>query len=213
MIILLLFHSCRKPIPSELNISASGFVSDTVKNKVLKSATVEVGGLHLTFYGLSGGDSITSTLTDKNGFFNLNFITDGKYYAYRIVVKPMPNDIYVSDNSRNSVADLKIGNNPNLHLKARELNYLKERIIVNQNPYDTLHIYNSYDGFKFYNHHQFDTTLLFKVLPMATNYFYYYTWDSKLGRERWQSDTLRIEMADTTYYTKNINKLELKLNY
>lgn len=213
LMITILFSSCRKPIPDDIKISASGFVIDTVKNKLLSGAVVEIYGKHLTFYGLSGGDSVTSTITDRNGNFSLSFITDGKYYAYGIGVKPMRDDNFTYDNSRNSNKEVKIGENSDLRLKARELNFLKETLKIDQNPYDTLNIYDQYDEFVFYNRHKIDTTLYYKVLPMAMNYFYYSTWDSKIGRYRLQVlDTLDIKMADTTYFTKYINKLAIKID-
>jgi len=213
LLLLLLIISCRKPIPENIQYSASGFVMDTVKNKYLDKATVEVFGCKLTFYGLSCGDSVASVLTDKNGYFSLKFITNGKFYSYSIGVKPMTNDNYVHDYSINSNLELKKGENNNILLKARELNFLQERLKIDQNPYDTLMIYNTYDQIIFYNQHHIDTILYFKVFPQVMNYFYYYNWDSKILKERRQIlDSVEIKMADTTYYTKHISNLVININ-
>jgi hypothetical protein len=213
LMITVLFSSCRKPIPGDIKISASGFVIDTVKNKLLSGAVVEIDGSYLNLFGLTGGDSVTSTTTDRNGNFFLSFITDGKFYAYNIRVRPMRDDNFTRDISRNSNKEVKTGENNDLRLKARELNFLKETLIIDQNPYDTLAIWNSYDISHFYNKHKIDTVLYFLVLPMAKNYFFFHTWDSKIGRERLQIlDTLDIKMADTTYFTKHINNLEIKID-
>ena len=82
LIILITIASCRKPIPPDIQISASGIAIDTVKNKKLANATVYVRGCNYNFYGLFCHDSVTSIKTNMDGSFSLSFLTDGKYRSY-----------------------------------------------------------------------------------------------------------------------------------
>lgn len=164
-------------------------------------------------FGLSCNDSVTSTKTNQDGRFSLNFITDGKSHSYYAEVMPMPNDNFVHDQSNNSNRELKLGDNNNLRLKARELNILKVKIKIDSNPYDTLNISTLYGGFDFYNCHHIDTILYFKVFPLSMNYLYFYNWDSKLLKDRREiKDSINIKMVDTTYYSKYINILDIKID-
>ena len=112
----------------------------------------------------------------------------------------MPDDNFVEDISENSGAILKVGENNNLRLKARELNILKYSLKINENPYDTLMIYSHYDNTFFYNQSHINTVIYFWVLPMSLQFIYGYTKDWSILRYRSQIiDTIDVQLADTTY--------------
>jgi hypothetical protein len=204
LIVLSLFASCYKTLPGGIDVTVTGFVVDTVKTKYLPKATVIVWGCNGGMFS-SFCDSVTSAKTDADGKFALNFTTDGKYAWYSAAVEPMADDRYTNDYYGNPDAAIKMGENKNVRLKARELNILWAKITILENPFDTLLISNYYSMIWIYNHRRIDTILSLQVLPMCLNHIGYSIWDSKHLKYRTLKDTMTVNMADTTFYTRVFN--------
>ena len=144
--------------------------------------------------------------TTADGNFALSFKTNnGKYASYAVAVEPMSDDLYTKDYSNNAASGIKIGENNQIRLKARELNILMAKISILENPFDTILIHNYYSDFWIYNHRKIDTTFTFQILPMCLNSITYSIWDSKNLKQRTLKDTMTIYMADTTFYKRIIN--------
>ena len=192
-------------MPEDTNVVVSGIVIDTVKNKYLPYATVVIWGCNRSWFN-GYCDSITSTKTTADGNFALSFKTNnGKYASYAVAVEPMSDDLYTKDYSNNAASGIKIGENNQIRLKARELNILMAKISILENPFDTILIHNYYSDFWIYNHRKIDTTFTFQILPMCLNSITYSIWDSKNLKQRTLKDTMTIYMADTTFYKRIIN--------
>jgi len=218
--LLLLLNSCWKEVSPDINISVSGYVVDSVKNKNMKNVKVVILGykysICLMCFSQQNYDTIKSISTNNDGTFSTSFITDGKEDAYRIFVTGTKSDNYIPLNSHRGI-DLKIGSNSNIRLQVREFTKLKAHIIVNNYNYDTLELSdNNYYNFLrspvFYHKHSIDTVLITNVLPMTkVNFIFskgiYYT-----NNELWRLtlDTISVTNEDTTYYSKTINTLQLK---
>jgi len=190
----------------------SGVVVDTVKDKVLPNVTVEAVGYAPAPPPLWGGSSkvFATAQTDKNGSFKLNFITDGYHVTYCIRSK--------SDNSNLVNHDeivLSVGELNNIRLTARELSWLKARIIMtipfphSMSVSTTPRRYTDFDPY-IENTNQVDTVLLFMVLPMSKVSVNYITrgvpWTE-------YSDTIDIAMGDTTHYLQTIDSAFFVTNF
>jgi len=219
--ILFILTSCWKEVSPNINISVSGYVVDTVKNKNIKNVKVVILGykysICLLCFNHQLYDTVKSIRTNDNGTFSMSFITNGKSDAYRIVVDRPKDDNYTLTNiEKGNKVELKVGNNANIRLQVREFTKLKAHVKILNNPYDTLYLdmnfYNKYQDNAFYKKHSIDTTITFNVLPMSKETLQFSTWIKSKNYELWSLtlDTITLKMDDTTFYSKTINILQLK---
>ncbi|MBA3675237.1 MAG: hypothetical protein H0W75_09855 [Chitinophagaceae bacterium] len=198
-----LLFSCAKDIKKGTQISVSGFLVDTVKNKNLPFAKVYLVGCINNFSGSTFCyDYLDSTTTDINGNFSINYRAEGKSVNY---VLEVANDNNYGDNLFQQFPFAN--NSSNVRLKSQELNFLKLNLKVDFNRYDTFYIYPSHGVSKRLIGRSIDTTVLLKVLPNDKNIITYQIMairnDSGAIYRRLR-DTLNVGLADTTNTSKRI---------
>jgi hypothetical protein len=197
IIFLVTAYSCKKAIPENVVTTVKGFVIDTVKNKRLSNAKVSIYGCRQTTFSISCATLITSTRTNSNGDFSINFNSDGKSISFQAEVDYDENFDY------SSTVKLLEGNTNDIKLTAREFNYLKTRLIITNNPFDTLVNLSRNTRHIFYGQ-TLDTTIMNRVLPNGINFIIYSAWDRNVGKYRRLIDTLTVGMQDTINYTRTL---------
>lgn len=230
-ILIMTIDSCWTDIPKGKEISISGYIIDTVKNKRLPYAEIFLipGKLNFengtAFYGGSPLDSVQS---DSSGNFSLHYITEEEKFDYALELGgPGFNGLntysyYVNTGGSNYVIDFNHAVYPlqhilhlqNIILKARELNYAKLHIKILSNPYDTLYVkvYTPYREFYLQyllSGNQIDTTLLTRLLPEAANLITYNTLPLPDSTQniRILTDTINATLTDTTVIDKTIKSI------
>ena len=217
MLLVNLVTACDR-IPSGLDINVTGSVIDTVKNKSLANAKVIIIGKSSVAFGATYTSDLYTTRTDKNGNFSFTYKTDGNYYSYLIGFEPSDSDryyyFYKHDGFILDVQEIKIGDNKNIKIKAREVNLLIANIKVDNIPVNSINIsgsVNEYNRYFIYCKKMVDTTFYFKVFP--DNYSKDIRILNKISYRLDNSyksiiDTIKNPNNDTIYYQKNIFKID-----
>ena len=199
-----LLFSCAKDIKKGTQISVSGFLVDTVKNKNLAFAKIYLvggkvrGSNGVTYYY----NYVDSTTSDINGNFSINYRAEGNSVGY--VLEVASDDKFSSgDYQQFAFAN----NETNVRLKSQELNFLKLNLKVDFNRYDTFYVYPSHGFSKRLIGRSVDTIVLLKVLPNNANTITYRI--MSIGNDsgaiyRKIIDTLNIGLTDTTNISKRI---------
>lgn len=203
-----ILYSCDNSIPSNLLTKVKGKVLDSVKNKYLLNAKVLLYGCKSYTYGISCTELIDSTRTDNNGDFNFTFRTGEGNYGYEVEVDETEN--HTRDYSSNLSISIEAGKKNNVIVPARELNYLKIRLNILDNPFVPLIMLATNSRIIIYENKK-DTTFVLRVLPNSEDLLIYSVIDTKEGRYRKRIDTLQIDFRDTTYITREIRTLDFKL--
>ena len=197
IIFLVTVYSCKKEIPANVVTTVKGFVFDTVKNKRLSNAKVSIYGCRQTTFKISCATLITSTRTNSNGDFNITFNGDGKSLSFQAEVD------YDENFDFSSTVKLQAGNTNDIRLTAREFNYLKTRLIISNNPFDTLVSLSRNTRHIFYGQ-TLDTTIMNRILPNSLNSIIYTAWDKNVGKYRRLIDTFTVGIQDTINYTRTL---------
>lgn len=211
LFIAVLFFSCVKEIKKGIQISVSGFLVDTVKNKNLGFAKIYLVGCKHSLYVTSCYVNLDSATTDINGNFSINYRAEGNSTGY---VLEVAKDNNFSDNLYQQYHF--DNNSSNVRLKSQELNFLKLNLKVDFNGYDTLYVMPSHGFSKTLIGRSIDTTVLLKVLPNYENIITYRI--LSLGNDsgaiqRRVRDTLSIGLIDTTITSRRIfNTHQMPLN-
>jgi hypothetical protein len=213
--IFFLFISCEKNIETNIKISASGFVFDSIRNKNLSDISVFILGYKHIFMNNPEVDTITSAKTNIDGFFTMNFVTNGKSDSYYLAIssqKVNKLSYYIPEKEKH----LKIGENTNIKVIAIGLIKMNVHLKINNNPYNSIIIYdnNYFDVIGFENLSHIDTTIVFSAIPMNkfNLKFYSYIYSKQNNRtEYWELslDTIDVKLSDTSYLI-NIDTLKLK---
>ncbi|KAI9447033.1 hypothetical protein F5148DRAFT_1292497 [Russula earlei] len=201
-------------------IQASGFVTDSVKNKRLPNVTIYLMGAKQTFYGVYYTlGPLDSTVSDNNGNFSFSYTAQGDCVDYGLVIGMSTYGGYTHQN--NYVVDVfhpeyhfnQAYQLNNIVLKARELNYVKFNLKVLSNPYDTLNINFSTGHGELFLQYQFigsgiDTSLLMRYVPNEAAYLRYFIYSSRLydsAYNRQGADTFQLALKDTAVISKTFN--------
>lgn len=117
-IVPITFISCYDPIPAGLETAVRGQVSDSVKQQRLSGAKVILWACHVNFVqGKVCYDIVDSVTTDRQGRFNMDFITAGNASEYQV-------SVYEGESFMNaSREEIRPGVSNFISLTARELNH------------------------------------------------------------------------------------------
>jgi len=191
-----LIQACIKvhAVYNTVTINVTGVVIDTVKNiKIANQKVILVSCYAQGLTPLVCGNLVASTTTDSSGKFEFNITAqDTLGFQIRAV---LDSNYYFPFSQSEQV----IPNKTNVFtLYAREINYVKGDIKVDNNPFNRIFIDCGNTYYIIYGN-SIDTTLYFKILPNAQNVMMYSVFDSAYGKDRMLLDTIQTTLADTMY--------------
>lgn len=194
-----LLINCFDPIPAGLETTIRGQLEDSVKQQKIAGAKVIIRGCYLSLMrGKDCGRIIDSVRTDRQGRFNLFFITEGGASHYEVSAEWNESVIYPSKE------EVTAGRRNFLSLQARELNHIRIHVriegdlaypIIVQTIGSAAHVLKTTR----------DTVLYRRVLPMSENQIVFSTYDTAIRASRRSVDIINIDLRDTTHFTKTIS--------
>lgn len=135
MIFSLLLVSCRKPVPTHVVTQVDGVVKDANTGKALNGVPVVIEGCRDYFYGGPRCHELAdSAITDINGHFSIRFGSDGQSTYFKVRAKE--NERFANS----SEAQLRTRKYNQVDLTVYPTKLLRVRLLVRQNPFDTLRI-------------------------------------------------------------------------
>jgi hypothetical protein len=224
-------YSCRKPLVEGTSLSASGIVFDEVKNKPVANAKIYLFGANRFFTGLSYSvGPLDSVVSGSDGKFSINFKADGTSIDYGFQVGILQYGGYVYGDQNNYVVDrsdpmykLNYARNvTNAVVKARELNYIRIQLKVDENPFDSFYVrIDSRVSEALIIGQTIDTSILLRHLPGGQTRIQFYTSSRRdtaglaalnanlvtprYSIQRTLVDTIYPDMRDTIFFSKTIS--------
>jgi hypothetical protein len=194
--------NCEDVIPAGLDTTVRGQVYDEVKRKPLAGVNVVLWNCITTisdWQPLQCNVVVDSVRTDADGKYKMNFVTDGKADQYWIKVE---RDLSFWSEEGEKV---RPGVSSFITLYAREYNFVKVRLEIDNNSIGSIYMETPGGNQAVIPQHTRDTIVYGRVWPMTTNYIEFRVYDRSIGDDtRRSTDTLNIDLSDTTYLTKKI---------
>ncbi len=190
--------NCLDPIPAGLETTIRGQLEDSVKQKKIGGAKVIVWGCGITFMrGEECFDIIDSVRTDKQGRFDIYFVTAGDAIRYEVSADV---DESIGHPSREEVT---AGRRNYFSLHARELNHLRIHEIE-KDLASPVFARTGYGMIAQISKTTRDTVIYTRVLPMSENQVIFTTYDTAINASRISVDVANVDLRDTTLFTKKI---------
>lgn len=194
------FINCEDLIPAGLETSVRGRVYDSVRQEIVSGAKVIVWRCRVSFHpGTVCSNVVDSVRTDKQGRFNVDFITQGNASQYKVAV--FEDESFINA----SWEEVEAGRPNFISLYARELKHIRVEVQIGNNPVNQIYLRTASSNLARIYQRTRDTVIYGRVLPMAENELYFTTYDTSINQARRSVDVVNVDLRDTTHFLKKIS--------
>lgn len=169
-----------------------------MKQKKIAGAKVLVWGCQISLMrGEECFNIIDSVRTDKQGRFNVFFVTAGDAIRYEVSAD-------ADEVAYPSREEVTAGRRNYYSMNGRELNHLRIHVQVENALAYPVSARTGYGTIAQILKTTRDTVIYTRVLPMSENQVIFTTYDTAVNATRISVDVLNVDLRDTTLFTKTI---------